>query len=170
MFSPKPSQLAAFEHQVQLACRLQAPLFLHERDHETNPLGSHRDLLAILDTHGVDSARVCVHCFTSSDEGQLREYVRRGYMIGITGFVCKKKRGASLRAFLRNDTLPLAQCLLETDSPFMQPDGWPPNTPNEPSSIPVIARVVAACLGVPVATVIAVTTENAHRFFKLHLE
>jgi Tat protein secretion system quality control protein TatD with DNase activity len=33
-----------------------------------------------------------------------------------------RERGAALRAALREGVLPLAQLMLETDSPFMRPD------------------------------------------------
>jgi len=87
------------------------------------PLGSFNDLLASIDEEapGLDPRRVCVHCFTGTED-QLRELVARGFMVGITGFVCMRRRGAILRAALARGALPLAQLMVETDAPYTRGD------------------------------------------------
>lgn len=42
---------------------------------------------------------IVVHCFTGMEE-EAMEYIERGYYIGFTGTICKKERGAPLRAML----------------------------------------------------------------------
>merc|ERR1712094_53652 len=106
------------------AARLDLPLFLHVRDRADDkggPLGSHEDLLAVLDRVNVKPESVCVHCFTGN-RTELEVYVKRGYYIGLTGFVAMQHRGLHLREALKAGSLPLKQLMLETDSPFMKPD------------------------------------------------
>jgi hypothetical protein len=47
-----------------------------------------------------------VHCFTGSEE-KLSELVRRGFMIGLTGFICMQERGAHLRAAIQRGVIDL---------------------------------------------------------------
>ena len=49
-----------------------------------------------------------MHCFTGPEE-QLSELVRRGFMIGLTGFICMQERGAHLRAAIQRGVIPLKQ-------------------------------------------------------------
>lgn len=58
MFSPQRLQLEALDQQLQAAARLHAPLFLHDRDNEYNPVGSQQALLSLLDKHGIAPAQV----------------------------------------------------------------------------------------------------------------
>ncbi|KAK3286860.1 hypothetical protein CYMTET_5604 [Cymbomonas tetramitiformis] len=174
MFTPREVQLEWFRRQAALAVELQAPLFVHERDVDPDkgePLGSHEDLCRIMDEVGIQPSRVCVHCFTGSEE-QLKDYVRKGYNIGLTGFVGMRKRGAHVREALQNGSLPLERIMVETDSPFMQPDKvYIPKElgisygKNEPCVVPAVVRAVAECMEVPEQQIAHATTQNALRFF-----
>ncbi len=89
-----------------MAVRLQKPLFLHCRD-------AFDQFIAVLDKHLPSAATttatatatatattttttatatkpkappVCVHCFTGSEQ-ELKEFIRRDYYIGVTGYV-----------------------------------------------------------------------------------
>ena len=178
MRSPRPAQLHAFEQHVALAVQTGKPMFLHERDVDAHrgqaPLGSHHDLCSILSRfqtqRGLSPARVCIHCFTGS-AADLADYVARGFYIGITGFVAMKKRGAALRAALQQQILPLERLLVETDAPYMAPEGLPAGIlngrDNEPCALPRVVQVLAECYGVSAERVATVTTENALRFFGL---
>lgn len=176
MFSPRDVQLRWFDLQARLAVARGKPLFLHERDLDPSKgeaLGSHGDLLRVLEAAGVAPERACVHCFTSS-AAHLRDYAERGFRIGLTGFVAMQERGAHVRAALRDGALPLSQLMLETDAPFMKPDKeWLPDVKVikrgqcEPCVVPAVAYAVAECLGVPAEEVARVTTANARAFFGL---
>lgn len=178
MFSPRDRQLAALRAQVDLAVESQLPLFIHERDRDAAkgpPLGSFSDLLAVLqpllDSGRLAPSAVCIHCFTGS-EAHLAQYVALGFMIGVTGFVALRQRGAQLRQALSKGLVPLPQLMLETDAPFMTPDGLPASIgvaprKNEPCALPAVARCVAECLGADPRDVAAQTTSNALRFFQM---
>jgi TatD DNase family protein len=173
MFSPREAQLLSFEAHVKLAVELNKPLFLHERDKDHGPkIGSHADLVAVLDKHraALAPSRVCIHCFTASRE-DLQDYVRRGYLIGVTGFVAMEKRGRHLREAIAAGALPLERLMIETDAPYMMPDGVPlaalamqPRA-NEPCTLPTTVRALARCYGVSEQDVAAATTKTACDFF-----
>ncbi|CAK9036840.1 unnamed protein product [Durusdinium trenchii] len=172
MFSPREVQLEWCRKQVDLAVELGMPLFLHERDRDSNkgrPLGSSVDLRRILSESKVDPKKVCIHCFTGNGE-DLRQYVSAGYFIGLTGFAGMKKRGAHIRQLLEQGALPLQQLMIETDCPFMLPDKeYLPDKlgiagrKNEPCSMPAVCRAIAECLKAPLHTLgcIWLNRENA---------
>jgi TatD DNase family protein len=118
--------------------------------------------------------QVCIHCFTGTEE-HLRDYVASGYMIGLTGFVGMGKRGAALRQALGRGALPLDRLMLETDSPYMRPDGVAGGVArgigmrggrdNEPCCLPAVVRAVAAAMGLPEREVALAATRNTAVFF-----
>lgn len=155
-FSPRPVQETWFKRQVELAIELRMPLFLHERD----AAGA---FLAVLDACAPPPERVVVHCFTG-DGATLREYLRRGFYVGVTGWICDERRGKHLRALVRE--IPRDRLLVETDAPFLAPrDVRPRIERNEPRHLPHIARVIAECRGETAAALAAATTANARRVF-----
>lgn len=176
MFSPREVQLEWFQKQVALAVELGMPLFLHERDRDAAKgprLGSATDLRKILEDCKVDPAKVCIHCFTGSAE-DLREFVQRGFYIGLTGFAAMKQRGSHIRRLLQDGSLPVERLMLETDCPFMMPDAsYLPQSigmqarRNEPCAVPAVCKAVAECLQRKPEEVSRITTQTAVRFFGL---
>ena len=173
MRSPRDVQLASLQAHLKLAKEINKPLFLHERDLDTSkgpPLGSHTDLIKSLTDADIQSDRVCIHCFTSSPK-HLQDYAKRGYYIGLTGFIAMGKRGAHLRPILKTH-LPLSQLLIETDAPYMKPDGIPKEVGiqgrnNEPCSLPTTLRCIAKCYDVSEEEAAKIITQNTIKFFGL---
>eukprot|EP00039_Didymoeca_costata_P024392 m.10178 g.10178 ORF g.10178 m.10178 type:complete len:303 (-) comp4215_c0_seq1:197-1105(-) len=171
-FSSREAQLFAFKSQLSLAIRLKLPLFCHERD-------AHEDFLSVVDSFNVkkqagggeaiDSSTsseslppLVVHCFTGN-ESELDAYIARGFYIGLTGTICKFKRGATLRELVKR--IPHDRLLIETDAPFM---GFvKTRRRSEPEDVLGVASKIAECLGVTKEYVCKATTENASRFFNL---
>ncbi len=159
-FSPRDVQQRVFAEQVKLACELQMPLFLHEREAQAA-------LLAVLDSFGAQLPPVVVHCFTGS-EAELSVYLRRGYFIGITGWICDERRGQHLLEIVSQ--IPLARLMLETDAPFLTPRDLRPKPKsgrNEPAYLAHILQTVAQAYGRSAEDVAAATTATATAFFKL---
>ena len=157
-FSPRPVQIEWFKKQVELAKELQMPLFLHERD----AAGA---FIEVLDAVKPEPAQVVVHCFTG-DGPTLQQYLRRGYNIGITGWICDERRGVHLRGLVRQ--IPGDRLLVETDAPFLTPRDLRPKPAdgrNEPAFLVHVLKAVAAARGEPPAAVAAATTANARRVF-----
>ncbi len=155
-FSPRPKQRDAFQAQVELACELSLPVFVHERD-------ASEVLLEILDGFGDALPPLVVHCFTG-DQTTLDEYVQRGFHIGITGWICDERRGLHLRELV--SAIPGDRLMIETDAPYLLPRTIRPrprSRRNEPSFLPY----VVATLGEQPDDVAARTTAAATRFFRL---
>ncbi|XP_078671948.1 3'-5' ssDNA/RNA exonuclease TatD-like [Branchiostoma floridae x Branchiostoma belcheri] len=181
-FSPQDQQKQVLERQVELACRLRKPLFLHERE-------AHQALVEILSRHRADLPVVVIHCFTGTAE-EARAYLDMGFYIGLTGFLCKDKRPNGVQWMLQQQLIPLDRLMVESDAPYMYPNirKLPKETQetitnfktfnqenfqhcsykrNEPCSVAVTAAVVAGCMGVAPEVVAQATTENATKVFSL---
>jgi TatD DNase family protein len=157
--APRALQRKVFEYQVQLACELQMPLFIHERDAAV-------DLLAILDAHKANLPRCVVHCFTGG-AAQAQAYIERGFYLGVTGWVGQSSRNADLLTAM--PLIPANRLMLETDAPYLTPPGYRPAQPgrNEPAAMVQVAELAAKARGVPVAQVRADAYAVTKEFFRL---
>ncbi len=160
-FSPPADQRTVFDAQIRLAAELGLPLFVHDRDSG----GAVYDALM---NHAGRLDGVVIHCFTG-DEADLRRYLAAGFHIGVTGWVCDRRRGERLRGLIPQ--IPLDRLLIETDAPFLLPHGAVSPTAdkrrNEPCLLPFIARAIAQLLGMPALELGRRTTANAKRLFGL---
>ncbi|GAA4839642.1 TatD family hydrolase [Paenibacillus vulneris] len=157
-FSPRDVQKRWFEEQAALACELQMPLFLHERE-------AHHDFAAILKQFRGRLGKAVVHCFTGSSY-ELRTYLNMGFHIGITGWICDERRGKHLRELVKS--IPLDRLMLETDAPFLTPrdmEPKPANGRNEPAFLPHVVKAVSDCIGRSPEEVARATTQTARLFF-----
>ena len=159
-FSPRPAQRAACVAQVQLACELGMPLFLHERD-------AAEDMLAILGEHRSAISAAVVHCFTG-DGDTLMRYLELDLHIGITGWICDERRGLHLRDLVAH--IPRDRLMLETDAPYLLPRTIrprPKSRRNEPAFLTHVLATIADCTGRSPEQVAGDTTATARRFFSL---
>ena len=158
-FSPPEDQHVVFDTQIRLADDLGLPLFVHDRDSG----GAVYD--ALMNQAGQLNG-VVIHCFTG-DETDLRRYLAAGFHIGITGWVCDRRRGERLRGLIPQ--IPLDRLLIETDAPFLLPQGADSPTAdkrrNEPCLLPFIARAIADLLDMPTSELARQTAANARRLF-----
>jgi len=161
--------IKAFKAQVQIAIDVNKPLLVHERE-------SHTEVMNVLNEKNV-RVPVVIHCFTGSVE-HLEAYIKKGYYIGVTGFICKGNHGASLRDAVKNGKLPLNRIILQSDAPYMMP-----NVPqaeidpvskvmldtcfshNEPCTLPVIVRTLAKVTGKGNEEVARICNDNARTVF-----
>ncbi|RLN61001.1 hypothetical protein BBP00_00005668 [Phytophthora kernoviae] len=112
-YSPRDAQVRAFRAQVALACELQMPLFVHERE-------AHEALVKVLNPF-VEAGTLpptVVHCFTGQEQ-EMHRYLDMGFSIGLTGFVCMEPRGMVVRDMV--PFIPMSRLMIETDAPFMYP-------------------------------------------------
>ena len=162
-FSPKEIQAKSFSRHIELAIDMGLPLFLHERD-------AFDDQIKILRSFGQDLPRSVIHCFTGSQRN-LAEYLDLGMYIGITGWICDKRRGENLRAIVNQ--IPLDKLMMETDSPYLLPQNIP-NRPkiriNEPAFLEYVALEIALNRHESVNAIKSATTKNAAAFFNLAKE
>jgi TatD DNase family protein len=103
----RQKQLEVFEAQLKLACKLDMPVVIHDRD-------AHGDTMHLVTAY---RPRGVLHCFSGSAE-TAAQAVALGLYIGFTGSVTFKnnrKAPAVLGA------IPRDRILLETDCPYMAP-------------------------------------------------
>ncbi|CAH2044635.1 unnamed protein product, partial [Iphiclides podalirius] len=181
-FSEPKVQRHVFRRQVEMACQIQKPLFIHEKE-------AQEDLVKILDEFGARLPPVVVHSFTGTVDQGLR-YIERGYYLAITGYICKDKSDGGIRRLLSERILPLDKLLVETDSPFMYPNMRASKLPlhvkdsltersmnfvnryctfqrNEPCALPAIVELAAGFMGRSPQDVALATAFNALKLFGL---
>jgi TatD DNase family protein len=159
-YSPHPDQEKCFVAQLDLAAKMNKPLFLHSRD------AFPRFFQILKDQKKLPPA--LAHCFTGERE-ELHAYLDLGLYIGITGWICDERRGRHLLELVRD--IPRNRLLLETDAPYLTPRDLKPQPKarrNEPAFLPHIAQAVARATGRPVEEIAADTTRNAAAFFGLN--
>jgi TatD DNase family protein len=158
--SPPAVQRAAFARQLQLACEIGKPVFLHQRD-------AHADFVAILGEHVRALKGGVAHCFTGGT-AELEAYLALGMCIGITGWICDERRGMHLLPLL--PAIPSERLLLETDAPYLLPRDLrpvPAARRNEPAYLAHIAAHVARARAQSADELAAESTAAARRLFAL---
>jgi TatD DNase family protein len=159
-FSVPRDQERWFEAQIALACELNKPLFLHERD-------AHERFAGILDVFGTKLPPCVVHCFTGT-EAELFYYLDAGYYIGITGWICDERRGLGLRELVKK--IPPDRLMIETDAPYLLPrtiKPKPKSSRNEPAFLSYTLEAIAGSTQKSVEEIASVTYANSVRFFGL---
>ena len=164
-YSPKNEQIEGFRKQIEIACELSKPLFVHDRESAG----------AVLEVLNRAAGRyrlppVVIHCFTGS-AWELDAYLEAGFYIGITGWIADRRRGSELRELVAR--IPLERLLVETDAPFLMPQNLPQHhgaparhkRRNEPAYLPHVIASVAAARDECAAHISASTDANARRLF-----
>jgi len=158
--SPEGDQVRAFESQIAIAGRSELPLVIHIRD-SSGP-GAGRAVadafeLLVAEAEGID---VILHCFSATAE-RAAQAVERGWHISFAGNVTYPGSGELREAAA---LIPDELILLETDSPFLAPQGERAK-PNRPANVTLTAEAVAEVRGVSYIELDAVVTANAARLF-----
>lgn len=107
------------------------------------------------------------HCFTG-DQSQLKTCLDNGMYIGITGWVCDKKRGQQLRDIVRY--IPLDRLMIETDAPYLTPQNIrpkPKSSRNEPAYLSHVVTMIAEHSCYTEQQIVNASTANATRVFNL---
>ena len=101
-----------------------------------------------------------VHCFTGNAK-QAEKALSLGWYISISGIATFKKSDA-LRDVIK--TIPLENLLIETDSPWLAPQGYR-GKDNEPAYVTIVAKTVAECLQISEEEVLKKTCSNGSLLF-----
>ena len=143
-----------FIHQLQLARKLNMPVNIHSRE-------AAQDTMEIMKEYATDMKAI-IHCYSYSKE-MAEEYVKMGYLLGIGGVVTFKN-AKKLKEVVK--AVPLSHIVLETDCPYLAPE---PNRGkrNASSNLIYVAQTIAELKGTTTEEVIAVTEENARKFYGL---
>jgi TatD DNase family protein len=150
--SPRPTQRAAFEEQLELAAKAGKPAVIHAREAD-------EDMIAVLRAHPRVTA--ILHSF-SSGLGLLRAGVALGHYVSFSGMV-------TFRNWTLDDAIretPLDRTLIETDGPYLAPVPHR-GARNEPAFVRHVAERIAQVRGLTLDTLVAATGANAARVFGL---
>ena len=132
-----------------VARRAGKPVVVHCRE-------AHEDVLAILAEERVDDVRGIMHCF-SGDVAIARRCLDLGLVISLAGPVTYPNARAlpEVARFVPADRL-----VVETDCPFLPPQGYRGKR-NEPAYLAITAARVAELRGEPIEAIAARMTANA---------
>ena len=144
-----------FERQLELAREVNLPVVIHSRE-------AAKDTLEIMKAAKAGDMGGVIHCF-SYGKDMAREYLDMGFFLGIGG-VLTFKNAKKLREVV--EYAPMAQLVLETDSPYMAPE---PNRGkrNTSANLPYVVNMMAEIKGLSPEDVIAATEKNARRLYRM---
>ncbi len=143
-FSPRASQIAAFEQHIELAREVGLPLVMHSRE-------SHEEAVSVLKSAGVLPEGV-FHCFSGS-RAQAEEVLEMGFY----------KNAKTLKDVV--SMCPLDRLLIETDCPYMAPVPHRGKR-NEPAFLPFICQEISNIKGIDPREAAQITSSNARRLFR----
>lgn len=148
-------QKEVFRAQLGLALELDLPVVIHSR-------GAEKEIREVLDSLQGVALKGQFHCFGESKE--FLEYVLGlGFYVSFGGNVTYG-RSDFLRDLLK--MVPLNRLLLETDSPYLPPEGKRGER-NTPANAIITARFIADFLNISFENLAYQTSKNARCLFSL---
>lgn len=152
-YSKKENQLTLFPALIGLAKELNLPLVIHSRQASLDTVRIMRELMPL---------RAVIHCF-SGELSFLKDCLDLGFYVSFTATITYKKAD-DLRKLV--DFTPLERMFLETDCPYLSPEGLRGKR-NEPAHVRYVAEEVSRIKGVGLEKIAEVTSNNAKSFFKI---
>lgn len=170
-FSTPAEQLSCFEVQLELAVELKMPVFLHQREAQS-------EFLRLIKKYRSGLVGGVAHCFTGGQD-ELECYLEEDLYIGITGWLCDERRGKALCDCVH--IIPDDRVMVETDAPYLFPrDLKLPQdeslsgkkkkkrrSRNEPQYLPHIIHTLAKLLHKDELNLAHLTSDNARRLFTI---
>jgi len=153
--SPREAQERVFRHCIGLARRVRKPVVVHCRE-------AHAEVLAILAEERVSEAGGIMHCF-SGDVAIARRCLDLGLLISLAGPVTYPNARA-LPEVAR--FVPAGRLVIETDCPFLPPQGYRGKR-NEPAYLALTAARVAELRGEPLEDFARRASDNARRVLRI---
>jgi TatD DNase family protein len=164
----KAAQEEAFVVQLTLAKKKNLPVIVHCRSTNSATDDAYRDVLTLLEIHATEIPAVILHCYMGSQsvtENFLRvPNIYFSFTGNITYPVSKSRLGGDFDLTEVVKQVPLERLFVETDCPFLTPQGRRGER-NEPALVAEVAAKVAEFQGASVAMVAAKTQENFYRVF-----
>ncbi len=157
--APPEKQRVAFEGQLEIACALQYPVLIHNRD-AIGDILEHINAWTLNLPTTLSTRAGVLHAF-SADLDSAFEAIRLGFHIGIAGPITFPK-AETLRNIVSK--LPSDRLVIETDSPYLTPEPHR-GRKNEPAHLKWIAQKMNDIRNDDYSTIRA-TTQNAETIFK----
>ncbi len=142
-----------FDVQLGLCEELNLPVVIHSRD-------ACKDTLDIVKSH--PTVNGVVHCFSYTKE-TAREYIKRGYFLGIGGALLREN--VNKVAEVVKD-IPLEYLVTETDSPYMTP-AILGRSRNTSATLPYVVEAIAKMKGIAPEITEEKLRQNADRLYRL---
>jgi TatD DNase family protein len=159
MKSPRDVQQTVFAEQIALAREFGMPVSIHVRGDEPN---AYEDLLDIWLAEGKRELVGVLHCYTGNLDF-ARRAMDAGFFVSFSGIVTFKTSD-DLREVARG--VPLDRLMVETDAPFLAPQGQRGKR-NEPVWVSIVGETLAALHERPIEEIAECTSANASRFYRL---
>ena len=159
-YAGRDAQRQVFEAQLDLAARVELPVFVHDRDTDG-------EVLAVLRRYA--PTKCVVHCFTGNSD-ELDGFIAEDFYIGVTGWICDERRGEGLRRLV--DRIPIDRLLVETDAPYLLSRTMSKvlgTRRNEPAYLKFVIAELARFRRCPESVIRDASVENACRFFDIEL-
>jgi len=153
--SPRDAQGRVFRRFIALARRLRKPVVVHCRE-------AHAEVLSILSEERAAEVGGIMHCF-SGDVEIARRCLDLGLVISLAGPVTYPNARAlpDVARFVPADRL-----VVETDCPFLPPQGYRGKR-NEPAYLALTAARVAELRGEPLEVFAGRASDNARRLLRI---
>lgn len=151
--SPREEQRIWFKRQLELARELDLPVIIHSRE-------AAQETFDMIMESGVKEG--VIHCFSGSYE-LAKEYVKRGFYIGIGGSLTFKNAKKTVEVV---DGIDLKHILIETDCPYLTPVPHRGER-NDSSYLKFVVQKIAEIKGISEAEVEAVSSKNAKNLFRI---
>jgi TatD DNase family protein len=152
-YSPKNDQFENFHWHLDLARRLDKPIIVHCRD-------AHEDTARLIAEY--PGVRGVMHCYTFS-EVELPPYLEAGFYISFSGVVTYPANEPNRRAAA---AVPSERLLVETDCPFLSPQGKRGKR-NEPANAADVLRRISEIRNADFEELAKQTSDNATQLFSL---
>lgn len=152
---PAEEQIDLFEMQVVFAVKNNLPIVVHNRNGDELTLN-------VLRKNRSSGLRGVAHCFASSWK-VAKELLDLNFYISFSGLVTYPSR-ESLLETVKN--VPNDRFLLETDAPYLPPQGHR-GEQNEPRYVRIVGQKVAETKGLELSTVESFSYQNTCELFGL---
>ncbi len=153
---PKDIQENAFRAQLDLACEMNLPVVIHNRE-------STKDLCTIIDDYADNLCGGVLHCFAGSPEF-VKHCLSWGFHVSFAGNVTFPK-AEELRIAARE--VPLDRLLVETDAPYLAPQAVRGKR-CEPHHTKHTAEFLADMYGISYEELAQATADNAARLYRVN--
>lgn len=151
----KEVQKKWFREQIKIAKEEKLPVIIHSRD-------AAKDTLEIMKEECTEEVGGVIHCFSYSAE-MAKEYIQMGFYIGIGGVVTFKN-AKKLKEVV--EQIPLESIVLETDCPYLAPEGRRGER-NCSLYLPRVIQEISSLKQIEESTVIEQTYQNAIQLYHL---
>lgn len=147
-----------FAEQLHLACELELPVNIHSRE-------AAQDTFDLICAEHAKKPGFCggiIHCYSGSAE-MAREYVKRGYHIGIGGVVTFKNARVLKEVAAQ---IPLEAIVIETDCPYLAPTPYRGKR-NSSLFLPYVIEEIARIKEITLQEVEEATYRNACKIYRI---